>query len=101
MCSEARGEEKRRLPTTQGGKRPAPSSSRLKPSDACTHVGAALGLAILFAWTYVEDHYLKPFDKRIDPNSNNGTGSGDGNDLIAEEAAGYSVGEEAHHIVSY
>jgi hypothetical protein len=58
-----------------------------------------MGLAILFAWTYVEDHYLKPFDKTIDPNQN-GTGSGDGNDLIAEEAAGYSVGEEAHHIVS-
>lgn len=57
----------------------------------------AMGLAILFAWTYVEDHYLKPFDKKIDPNQN-GTGSGDGNDLIAEEAAGYSVGEEAHHI---
>ena len=81
-------------------KRPAPCPARCQlQSDACTHVGAALGLAILFEWTYVENNYLKPFDRKIDPDQNH-TGSGDGADLVVEEAAGYSVGEEANHIVS-
>eukprot|EP01043_Picozoa_sp_COSAG02_P000647 COSAG02_NODE_12_length_58022_cov_242.077379_30_plen_89_part_00 len=47
----------------------------------------------------MENNYLKPFDRKIDPDQNH-TGSGDGADLVVEEAADYSVGEEANHIVS-
>ena len=66
----------------------------LYQADACMHVGAALGLAILFAWSHVE----KVLDRLEDRIDNSTTGSNAGNDLVDDYEAAPAAGS---HLVSH